>query len=87
MAIPRNHVKIVLVDATAKVEKEEIYKTTTGGDGMHILSNNNGIRFIIFTTENKMKIMSIYFRRKKIYKKNVDNARGKGNQSNRSRAN
>jgi hypothetical protein len=40
---PKYHMKILLGDFSAKVEKEDLFKPTTGNESLHEISNNNGV--------------------------------------------
>lgn len=67
-ALPRYDVKIVLGDFNAKIGREEVYKSITGGYSLHGKTNENGEKLIQYATESRMKIMSTSFERKSIYK-------------------
>jgi len=41
---------ILLGDVSAKVERENIFKPTSGNESLHQNSNDNGVRIINFTT-------------------------------------
>jgi len=42
--------KILLGDFNAKVERENIFKPTTGDESLHQDSNDNGVRKVNFAT-------------------------------------
>lgn len=60
--------KIVIGDPNAQVGNEELFRGTTGGQSIHKISNDNGLRIVNFAIEKKMRIMSTYFTRKDTYK-------------------
>jgi hypothetical protein len=47
---PKYHMKILLGYFSAKVGREDIFKPTVGNEGLHDISNNNGVRVVNFTT-------------------------------------
>jgi len=47
---PKYHMKILLGDFNAKVERENIFKPTTGNESLHQDSNDNGVRIVNFAT-------------------------------------
>jgi hypothetical protein len=49
---PKYHMKILLEDFTAKLEREDIFKPTIGNGSLHQDSNANGVRIVNFTTSN-----------------------------------
>lgn len=67
-SIPKYDIKLVIGDFNAKIGKEEIYKSITGGQSLHTETNENGEKIIQFAMETQMKIMSTLFQRKNIYK-------------------
>lgn len=66
--LPRNNIQIVIGDVNAKIGKEDMFKSITGGESKHQESNDNGLRLINFAIERNMKIMSTHFKRREIYK-------------------
>ncbi|KAF0770345.1 craniofacial development protein 2-like [Aphis craccivora] len=66
--IPRHCIIILLGDFNAKIGKEECFKTTTGSNSLHQLSNNNGFRLIELATGRGLKIKSTSFPHKEIHK-------------------
>ena len=50
---PKYHMKILLGDFNAKVERENIFKPTTGNKNLHQDSNDNGFRIVNFATLKK----------------------------------
>ncbi|KAF0714277.1 ribosome biogenesis protein TSR3 isoform X1, partial [Aphis craccivora] len=66
--IPRHCIIILLGDFSAKIGKEECFKTTTVSNSLHQLSNNNGFRLIELATGMGLKIKSTSFPHNKIHK-------------------
>jgi len=66
--IPRHCIIILLGDFNAKIGKEECFKTTTGSNSLHQLSNNNGCRLIELATGKGLKIKNTTFPHKEIHK-------------------
>ncbi|VVC38783.1 Endonuclease/exonuclease/phosphatase [Cinara cedri] len=66
--IPRHCIIILLGVFNAKIGKEEFFKTTTGSNSLHQLSNNNGFRLTELATERGLKIKSTSFPHKEIHK-------------------
>ena len=50
---PKYHMKILLGDFNAKVERENIFKLTIGQESLHHDSNDNGVRLVNFATSKK----------------------------------
>jgi hypothetical protein len=48
--LPKYHMKILLGYFNAKVGKEDIFKPTIGNEGLHEISNNNGVKEVNFAT-------------------------------------
>jgi len=66
--ILRHCIIILLGDFNAKIGKKECFKTTTGSNSLHQLSNNNGCRLIELATGKGLKIKSTSFPHKEIHK-------------------
>jgi len=47
---PKYHVKMLLGDFNSKVERENIFKPTTGQESFNQDSNDNGVRLVNFAT-------------------------------------
>jgi exonuclease III len=47
---PKYHMKILLGDFNAKVDREDIFKPTIGNEGLREISNDNGVRVDNFAT-------------------------------------
>jgi hypothetical protein len=43
---PKYRVKLLLADYNTKLEREDIFKQTTGNEGLHQHSNDNGVRMV-----------------------------------------
>ena len=48
--LPKYHMKILLGEFNAKVERENIFKLTSGNVSLHQDSNDNGGRIVNFST-------------------------------------
>jgi hypothetical protein len=48
------HMKILLGDFNAKVERENIFKPTTGNERVHKIGNDNGVKVVIFATSKNL---------------------------------
>jgi hypothetical protein len=46
--------KILLGDFNAKVGREDIFKPTIGNESSHEISNDNGVRVVIFATSKNL---------------------------------
>lgn len=66
--IPRYDMKIILGDANAKVGKESIWRSITGKESLHDVSNDNGIRLLSFANSHNLFVASTSFPRKDIHK-------------------
>jgi hypothetical protein len=53
--VPKYHIKILLGDFNAKVEKEDIFKLTIGNESLHQISNDNGVRLVNFATSKNLR--------------------------------
>ena len=66
--IANSYIKIILGDFNAKVGKEDIYKPTTGNEGLQNETNNNGIKMIQFAISKGFNVRSATFPHKDILK-------------------
>ena len=66
--IPNYDIKILIGDMNAKIGKEKIYNSVTGGKSKHVESNENGRVLIQFAEEKSLKIKSTAFDHKDIHK-------------------
>jgi hypothetical protein len=60
--------KILLADFTAKVVKEDILKPTIRNESLHEISNDNGVRLVIFATSKNLRVKSTMFPHRNIHK-------------------
>jgi len=58
---PKYHMKILLGDFNAKVGRENIFKLTTGNEGLHQDSNDNDDRIVNFATSKNLVVKSMMF--------------------------
>jgi hypothetical protein len=57
---PKYHMK-VLLDFNAKVDKEDICRSTNGNESLHETNNDNGIRVVNFATSKNLIVRSTMF--------------------------
>ena len=55
---PKYHMKILLGDFNAKVERENIFKPTISNESLNQDSNDNGVRIVNFATSKNLVIKS-----------------------------
>jgi len=67
-SLPRRAIKIIMGDMNAKIGRENVFRPTIGKESPHIVSNDNGTRFINFAMSRDIIISSTYFQRKDSYK-------------------
>jgi hypothetical protein len=60
--------KILLGDFNAKVGKEDIFKPTIGNESLHKSSTDNGVRLVNFATSKILRVESMMFTHRNIYK-------------------
>jgi hypothetical protein len=60
--------EIFLCDFSAKVGRENIFKTTVGNESLHKISNDNGVGVINFAKSSNLVVKSTMFPRRKIRK-------------------
>jgi len=65
---PTYHMKILLGDFNAKVERENIFKPTIGIESLHQLSNDNGMRILNFATSKNLVVKSTMFPHRNVHK-------------------
>jgi hypothetical protein len=51
---PKYHMKMLLQDFNAKVDKEDIFKLTIGNESLNKISNHNGVRVVNFATSKNL---------------------------------
>jgi hypothetical protein len=60
--------KIVLGEFSAKVGREDIFKTTIGNESLHQISNDNGVTVVNLATSNNFTFKSRMFPHHNIHK-------------------
>jgi len=65
---PKYHMKILVGDFNAKVERENIFKPTTGQESLHQNSNDNGVRIVNFATSKNLVAKTTMFPHRNIHK-------------------
>jgi hypothetical protein len=55
---PKYHMKILLGDFSAKVDKKDIFKPTVGNEHFNEISNDNGVRLVNFATTPNLRVKS-----------------------------
>jgi hypothetical protein len=60
--------KILLGDFNAKVDRENIFIPTIQSESLHEITNDNGIRVVIFATSKDLVVRSTMFPHRKIHK-------------------
>jgi len=58
---PNYHMKILLGDFNAKVERKNIFKPTIGNESLHQDSNDNGVRTANSATSNNLVVKRMMF--------------------------
>ena len=59
--LPKYHIKILLGNFTAKVERENKFKPTTGNESLNQDSNDNGVRIVNFATSKNLVVEIMMF--------------------------
>jgi len=77
ISVPKHDVRMVLGDFNAQVGKERVYHRTVGPDGVHDVSNDNGMRMARFAASNGLFVESTFYPHKKIHKETRTSADGK----------
>jgi exonuclease III len=65
---PNCHMKILLGDFNANVDKEDIFKPTIKNESLHELSNDNGARLVNIATSKNFRVKSTIFPHRNIHK-------------------
>ena len=65
---PGHDIKIIAGDLNAQVGTEQIFRPTIGPHSKHTISNDNGIRIILFATSRNMIVGSTLFPHRGIHK-------------------
>jgi hypothetical protein len=74
---PRYDMKSLLDEFSAKVCREDIFKTTTWNGSPHEISNGNGVRVVNFATSKNIVVKSIIFPHHNIHKYTRTSLEGK----------
>jgi len=64
---PKYHIKIMLGDHNAKLEREDIFKPTFGNESVYQDSNDNDVRITNFATAKNIVIKSTMFPHRNIH--------------------
>jgi hypothetical protein len=67
---PKYHIKMLLGDFNAKVGREDIFIPTIGNEGLHKISNDNGVRVVKFATSKNLIVKNAMFPYRNIHKFN-----------------
>jgi hypothetical protein len=73
---PRYHMKTVLGDFNAKVEREDIFKPVIGNESLHGASKDNGVRVVNLATSKNLIIKITTFTHRDIHKHNLTSPDG-----------
>jgi endonuclease/exonuclease/phosphatase family metal-dependent hydrolase len=65
---PKYHMKILLGDFNAKVDRKDIFKPTIRNESLHAASNDNGVRVVNFATSKNLTLKSTMFPHPNIHK-------------------
>jgi endonuclease/exonuclease/phosphatase family metal-dependent hydrolase len=65
---PKYHMNILLGNFSAKVGREDIFKSTIGNESLHEISNDNGARLVNFATSENLIVKSTMFLHYSIHK-------------------
>jgi len=74
---PKYHMKMLLGDFNAKVEREHIFKPAIGQESLHQDSNDNGVRLVNFATSKNLIVKSTMFPHRNIHKYTWTSPEGK----------
>jgi hypothetical protein len=58
---PKYHMEILLVDFSAKVGREDIFKTTIENEILHEITNDNGVRLVNFAVSKNIRVKITMF--------------------------
>jgi len=75
--IPKYHMKILLGDFNAKVDRENVFKLTIGNESRHQDSNDNRVRIVNFATSKNLVVRSTTFPHRNIRKYTWTSSDGK----------
>jgi hypothetical protein len=65
---PRYHMKNLLRDLNAKVEREDVFKPIISNESLHETSNDKGVRVVNFATSKNLVVKSTPFSHRNIHK-------------------
>jgi len=65
---PKYHMKILLGDFNAKLERENIFKPTIGPEILHQVSNDNAVRLVNLATSKYLLVKSTMIPHRNIHK-------------------
>ena len=68
--IAKHDAIITLGDFNAKLGKEQLYKDVIGRHSLYEVTNNNGLRLVQYATINNFKVLSTWYPRKDIHRRN-----------------
>jgi hypothetical protein len=74
---PKYHIKILLGDFSAKVDREDIFKLKIGNESLQEISNDNGVRVVNSATSKNLTVKSTMFPHRNIHKYNWMSPDGK----------
>jgi ribosomal protein L24E len=63
---PKYHMKILLIDFSAKVDREDIFKPTIGNESLHVINNDNKV--VNFATSKHLIVKRTVFPHRNIHK-------------------
>jgi hypothetical protein len=58
----------ILLDFSAKVGREDIFKPTVGNESLHEISNDSGARLVNFAASKTLRVKSTMFPHRNIHK-------------------
>jgi hypothetical protein len=65
---PKHNMKILIRAVDIKVGREDIFKPKIGNEGLHKISNDNGLRVVNFATSKYLTVKSTTFPHRIIHK-------------------
>jgi exonuclease III len=65
---PKYQMQMLLGDFNGKLDREDIFKPTTGNESLQEISNDNGITLLIFATSINLRVKSTMFPHRNIHK-------------------
>jgi hypothetical protein len=57
--LTKYHIKILLIDFNAKVDREDIFKPIIGNESLHAINNDNGVRLVTFATSKNLRVKNM----------------------------